>query len=74
MARIMKGDDSSLNSANPEPGDLIEMDTCYPGTQGIIKGKISGLHELYLIELKNNLRIVAGPASFKLLNKCLTQE
>lgn len=64
----------SLNYSSARAGDIIEMTSVYPGARGTITGKTSSIKGFYIIKLESGLRLISGPASFKGINKCLTQK
>lgn len=47
-----------------EPGTKVIMTKGYKGTEGIILEKTESRFDLYVLELKNGVHIVAGPSAF----------
>jgi hypothetical protein len=47
-----------------QPGTRIQMTKGYRGIAGEIIAKTDSRFDLYLIELANGIRIVAGPSAF----------
>ena len=47
-----------------QPGTRIQMTKGYRGVAGEIIAKTDSRFDLYLIELANGIRIVAGPSAF----------
>jgi hypothetical protein len=47
-----------------QPGTRVQMTKGYRGVDGEITGETDSEFELYLVELANGIRIVAGPSAF----------
>jgi len=50
-----------------QTGTRVQMTKGYRGVDGEITGKTDSEFELYLIELANGIRIVAGPSAFVII-------
>jgi len=46
-------------------GMRVEMTKGYKGTKGTLLGRTGSRYALYLLELDNGIRLVAGPTAFR---------
>ena len=51
-----------------KPGTPIIMTKGYRGTKGIVTERTESQFEFYVIQLENEINLVAGPTAFELLD------